>query len=282
MTTFTTNPSLIPMYARAFAAMGKPKTTESIPLLEANMETQIDPALLGRYNSVCGFKKANFVPVTFPYAMGGSLQLWLWTRPEFPVRIIGGVHVKNQIESFRELVPGEKVELKVRTGECRQVRLGTEHDVITELVDASGKVVWVSTSTNMAPGKPRYKKEATQYTEPAFRETAEFPVPKGIGLEYGKVCRDLNPIHVHPIGAKLFGFPTPIAHGMWAIARSLPYLEREGSRTSSLVVRFRKPIPIGKAVRLHYLKEGNTTHYALKNLKGDVTHLEGNLEFATK
>ena len=278
MYTFQENPALLPMYLRAIASLRKPKTTTELPDSEARMMSGIDQKLLAQYNKACHYTLAS-TPITFPYALAGSLQLWLWSRPEFPVRVVGAVHVRNQIESFRELTPGEKLELRVRMGECRQVRMGTEHDIISELVDDSGKVVWTSTSTNMAPVPPKDKKTPTPFVEPAFNEQTTFAVPKGIGLEYGKVCRDVNPIHIHPIGAKIFGFKTPIAHGMWAIGRALTHLERNDARMTSLVVRFRKPIPIGRDVRLHYLKDGNTTHYALKNMKGDVTHLEGSVVF---
>ena len=36
---------------------------------------------------------------------------------------------------------------------------------------------------------------------------------------------DINPIHMHPLSARLFGFPKPIAHGMWLKARCLAALE---------------------------------------------------------
>lgn len=282
MVTFHKNPSLIPIYLRAFASIMKPKTTNELPPLEARMMSGIDSALLNRYKQVCTYEASSLVPITFPYALAGSLQLWLWTRPEFPVRVVGAVHVRNRIESFRELIPGEELEMRVRSGECRQVRLGTEHDVITELVDSSGKIVWLSTSTNMAPEKPKEKRTPSHFDEPAYDRITEISVPKGIGLKYGTVCRDLNPIHLHPMAARVFGFKTAIAHGMWAIARSLTAMEREDAHTSVLNVRFRKPIPIPKRVQLHHLKVGNVTHFALKNLAGDVTHLEGSIEFRAK
>lgn len=281
MTTFQKNPSLLPMYARAFASVTKPKTTLSIPNLEARMMSHIDPELLASYRQVCEYEGSSLVPITFPYALAGSLQLWLWTHPEFPVRILGAVHVRNRIESFRELIPGEELELRVSSGECRQVRLGTEHDVITELIDSTGKTVWLSVSTNMAPETPKEKRRSSQFDEPAFNQMTEFSVPKGIGLKYGKVSRDINPIHLHPLAARIFGFKTAIAHGMWALGRSLMALEREGTNASVLNVRFRKPISIPKSVQLHHLQEGNVTHFALKNVAGDVTHLEGTIEFRT-
>ncbi len=55
--------------------------------------------------------------------------------------------------------------------------------------------------------------------------TATWRLPGDLGRRYGSVSGDLNPIHVHPLTARLFGFPTAIAHGMWTKARCLAALE---------------------------------------------------------
>ena len=55
--------------------------------------------------------------------------------------------------------------------------------------------------------------------------TATWRLPGDLGRRYASVSGDLNPIHVHPLSARLFGFPTAIAHGMWTKARCLAALE---------------------------------------------------------
>ena len=42
-----------------------------------------------------------------------------------------------------------------------------------------------------------------------------------IGRRYGAASGDRNPIHLHALTARLFGFPRAIAHGMWTVARCL-------------------------------------------------------------
>jgi acyl dehydratase len=44
-----------------------------------------------------------------------------------------------------------------------------------------------------------------------------FRVPKTVGKEYANLCNDYNPIHISTIAAKLFGFKSAIAHGMWVV-----------------------------------------------------------------
>ena len=51
-----------------------------------------------------------------------------------------------------------------------------------------------------------------------------------------------NPIHVHPLTARLFGFPSAIAHGMWTKARCLAALASRLPDAFTVDVAFRKPI----------------------------------------
>ena len=53
---------------------------------------------------------------------------------------------------------------------------------------------------------------------------------------------DLNPIHMHPLSARLFGFPSAIAHGMWTKARCLAALEPRLPDAFTVEVAFKKPI----------------------------------------
>ncbi|MFG2607261.1 MaoC family dehydratase [Streptomyces sp. NPDC048514] len=50
---------------------------------------------------------------------------------------------------------------------------------------------------------------------------AEWSIAGDVGRRYGAASGDRNPIHLHPLTARLFGFPRAIAHGMWTVARCL-------------------------------------------------------------
>jgi acyl dehydratase len=49
----------------------------------------------------------------------------------------------------------------------------------------------------------------------------EWRLAADVGRRYGAASGDRNPIHLHPLTARLFGFPRAIAHGMWTVARCL-------------------------------------------------------------
>lgn len=107
-------------------------------------------------------------------------------------------------------------------------RRGTEAVVVTELRDG-GAVVWESTSTYLA----RHRTGSVPAAEPAPAAQAPVPGPlplplldewrlaADVGRRYGAASGDRNPIHLHPLTARLFGFPRAIAHGMWTVARCL-------------------------------------------------------------
>ncbi|WP_069769153.1 MaoC/PaaZ C-terminal domain-containing protein [Streptomyces sp. LUP30] len=49
----------------------------------------------------------------------------------------------------------------------------------------------------------------------------EWRLAADVGRRYGAASGDRNPIHLHALTARLFGFPRAIAHGMWTVARCL-------------------------------------------------------------
>lgn len=55
------------------------------------------------------------------------------------------------------------------------------------------------------------------------------PLGPGAGREYGGLCGDLNPIHLHALSAQLFGFKRPIAHALYITAKAEAALRRAGA-----------------------------------------------------
>ncbi|WNZ09370.1 MaoC/PaaZ C-terminal domain-containing protein [Streptomyces sp. 11x1] len=77
---------------------------------------------------------------------------------------------------------------------------------------------------------------------PDVPAVVEWRLGGDVGRRYGAVSGDRNPIHLHPLGARLFGFPRAIAHGMWTVARCLA---EHGAPPAALVrAEFRAPVPL--------------------------------------
>jgi acyl dehydratase len=81
-------------------------------------------------------------------------------------------------------------------------------------------------------------------------------VPLRAGTDYADISGDHNPIHTSRIGARLFGFPRPIAHGMWSKARCLAALEGRLPAEYTVDVTFKQPILLPARVSFHAAPAG--------------------------
>ncbi|MFJ1972959.1 MaoC family dehydratase [Streptomyces sp. NPDC087903] len=96
---------------------------------------------------------------------------------------------------------------------------------------------------------------------------ADWRLGADVGRRYGAVSGDRNPIHLHPLTARLFGFPRPIAHGMWTVARCLA---AHGTPPAVRIrAEFRAPVPLPGTVA--YAAEGG--RFELRG--ADRVHLTG-------
>ncbi|MFD4262897.1 MaoC/PaaZ C-terminal domain-containing protein [Streptomyces sp. NPDC058534] len=97
----------------------------------------------------------------------------------------------------------------------------------------------------------------------------EWRLAGDVGRRYGAASGDRNPIHLHPLTARLFGFPRAIAHGMWTVARCLA----EHGTPDAAVVRaeFRAPVLLPGTVT--YGAEGG--RFELRGDSGRRLHLSG-------
>ncbi|MDX6361451.1 MAG: hypothetical protein QOC85_454 [Streptomyces sp.] len=196
---------------------------------------RIDLARLAAYERVCGFATgADALPVTYPHVLGFPLAMRLMAARTFPLPLLGLVHTSVEITRHRGLAATGEYELAVHVAELTPHRRGTEAVVVTEM-SAGDRVVWESRSTYLARHRtteaPRPERD-TQAREPARAITPSRPhepapaiatwrLGKDVGRRYAVVSGDRNPIHLHPLTARLFGFPRAIAHGMWTVARCL-------------------------------------------------------------
>jgi acyl dehydratase len=201
----------------------------------------IDAAHLADYAKVCGFRLRDEVPATYPHVLAFGLHMDLMTAGDFPFPAIGLVHIENAITQHRAIRIGEELALRVTPTAPEPHAKGTKFSIETEAT-VGGEVVWSESSTMLRRGKGdgEEKGDRSEFEPPAAR--AEWRLPGDLGRRYGGVSGDRNPIHIHPITARAFGFPKPIAHGMWTTARSLAAMEARLPDAFSLEVAFKKPI----------------------------------------
>ncbi|MER5518727.1 MaoC/PaaZ C-terminal domain-containing protein [Streptomyces sp. NPDC002763] len=193
-----------------------PRTRLVLPALRA------DVGRLAAYERVCGFATGDDgLPVTYPHVLGFPLAMRLMSARDFPLPLLGLVHTSVEIERYAELPGAGTYELSVRIEKLSPHRRGTEATVVTE-ARVGEDVVWASRSRYLARHRTTTAGDSTpQENRDPLPVVEEWRIAGDVGRRYGAASGDRNPIHLHPLTARLFGFPRAVAHGMWTVARCL-------------------------------------------------------------
>ena len=236
----------------------------------------IDRDHLADYDRVCRFRLRDALPPTYPHILAFPLSMELMTSGDFPFPVIGMVHVRNRIRQLRPIDARERLDLRVWTEDLRPHDKGLQFDMRAE-VTSGGEVVWRSWSTYLRRGggngsaKGRSEEERPEPPRPQ----GQWKLPGDIGRAYAGVSGDSNPIHMHPLTARLFGMPRPIAHGMWMKARCLAALEGHLPDALEADVSFKLPVYIPGAVSFASWPDGAGRGFALHDAKNEKPHLTG-------
>ncbi|MGW9303327.1 MaoC family dehydratase [Streptomyces cyaneofuscatus] len=232
------------------------------------------PGPLAAYRRICGFPapESGPLPLPYPHVLAFPLAMRLMTGRDFPLPVVGLVHTWIEIRSHRPVQPGEALEPTVYAAELMPHRRGTEVTMVTE-ARVGGELVWESRSGYLSRHATETTKEsaerAPQLELPAV---AEWRLPGDLGRRYGAVSGDRNPIHLHPLTARLFGFPRAIAHGMWTAARCLAEADRRPGELRTVRAEFRAPVLLPATVTYAADPAGNA--FALRSGNGR-DHLTG-------
>ncbi|WP_404361688.1 MaoC family dehydratase [Marinobacter sp.] len=275
-------PALLPLYARVL--LPKSSSTKgddhSIPGLSAELTgAQTEIADLDRYRQLCGFPNRTAIPLTWPHILAFPLHLKLLTSAEFPLPLLGLVHLRNRITQHRPIGRGELLDLTVSLGNDVNTEKGLEFDLITS-AHSAGKKVWEEASTTLfrrAQGSSQ-KKSGPRPTLESFPNSLELHAPESIGRKYGRISGDLNPIHMHAVSAKAFGFPRAIAHGMWSKACCLALLSEQPEwRDGPVTVdcQFKRPLLLPGSATLNWQQQKDRWDFQLLDSKGTAPHLTG-------
>ncbi|MFI8193018.1 MaoC family dehydratase [Streptomyces sp. NPDC085946] len=221
----TAPPSLPPLLARGalLSPFKRPGPDAEFPRTRLVLPgVRADLARLAAYERVCGFPAgADALPVTYPHVLGFPAAMRLMSGRDFPLPLLGLVHTSIAITRYRAPAASGAYDLTVYVEGLAPHRRGTEAAVVTELRCADA-LVWESRSTYLA----RHRTSGRAAPPPAgdrepLPAVARWRLGPDLGRRYGAASGDRNPIHLHPLTARLFGFPRAIAHGMWTAARCL-------------------------------------------------------------
>lgn len=270
-------PASGPLYRRAVLGsvpgLGG-RRADSLPGVELGVRgVTVDRAHLADYDRVCGFRLTDTLPGTYPHVVGFPLALRLISAPDFPIPLAGVVHVGNRITVHRPVGADETLDFSTYAEGLRPHPRGRQLDVVL-VASVAGEEVWRGVSTYL--GRERTADGGGRRDRgdrpPAPAGSALWRVGPRVGRDYARVSGDHNPIHTSRLGARLLGYPRPIAHGMWSKARCLAALESRLPGAYTVEVAFKLPVPLPSTVAFGTGADGG---FALHDARTGRPHLVG-------
>lgn len=271
-------PGLAPMFVKAVLT-GPLRRGGALPESVYELADQrIDPEHLANYDGVCGFRFTDRLPATYLHVLAFPLSVALMTERAFPFPLVGAVHVANSITVHREVTLQQAVSLTVRAADLRPHPAGRQFDLLAE-ASVDGQTVWSGCSTYLRRGggdrsRARSGRPPLTAEQPAA-PTALVRVPADIGRRYAAVSGDRNPIHLHALTAKAFGFSSAIAHGMWLMARTLAVLEGRLPDAYTVEVAFKTPVPLPSTVAITATEAEPGWRLDVRDSRSGKPHLSG-------
>ncbi|WP_062637520.1 MaoC family dehydratase [Caballeronia arationis] len=283
------------LYGRALPGLFKrPHASAEVPALRlVRPDVALDPEQIGRYARVCGFIPEHGVPLSFPHVLAFPLHLMLLTDPAFPWSAVGIVHLANSVRMRRALSAGQNLRIEVESGPLVAHEKGQAFTLHTRIY-RRGEAVWEGDSVYLKRGAhgsnaasadaralpPTTTAVDTTPAPPLVRE-ARWQLPAQLGRDYAKASGDFNPIHLHALTARAFGFPRAIAHGMWTLGRTLAALHpSKALAAANAHGDFKLPIFLpGETTLWSASPAAMKRDFEVRDLAGTRPHLRGQFEW---
>jgi hypothetical protein len=279
------------LYLKAAVNSVGPRARELPDTVLTDDGVEVDRAHLAEYARVCGFTLTDALPVTYPHLLAFKLQVELMAGRSYPLPLPGLVHIANSITVHRRIDASEKLDVRVHAERFTSHPKGAKVDLVGRISSGSEEV-WSGRSTYLArgakaPGSDSNGADATGVDgdgqEPlgaggalAGPAAAIWHVEAGTGRRYASVSGDVNPIHLHPLTAKAFGFPRAIAHGMWTAAHALAALDGRLPHAMTYDVAFGRPVLLPSTVELRTHAEDSG--WQLEVRSHERSHLTGTVK----
>ena len=230
---------------------------ETIPRLAFEETVTIPQAWHDAYARLTGHVEPGVMPPCAPQVLAADLHRKILADARFPLPVLGMVHVENRIDELRGLPATASLRLRAMLANTVHTDRGIELDIQTEAFH-QGQLAWRSVLRALIRNKGGTSGQKKKNRAPAeaglapqdWKASSTLALSEDLGRRYAVVAGDANPIHLHALAAKPFGFSKAIVHGMWTLARAVheshPLLP---SRPRSIHARFLRPVYLpGKIV----------------------------------
>lgn len=264
-------------------SLRKPKP-QSAPVLPGERlvrpAVELEATAIAEYAELCGYRREHGVPLAFPHQLAFPLHLLLLTARSFPYPASGMVHLSNRIRQYRRLTVGQALRLEVYAERWVAHPKGQALSIATRAI-SEGTLVWESDSLYLRRGVAAPVGEpwsaGLHSSDPALHRTQRWTLPADLGRQFARVSGDFNPIHTSRIGARLFGFRSAIAHGMWTLGRAVAAQQPPRALDAAeLQCEFKLPIPLPAEIGLWSAPAADARHtFEVRDRTGERPHMRG-------
>lgn len=264
-------PSLPGLYGTGAAAAARDRVfrkqaAEQLPWVRHEVDrVPVDVGELTRYQHLLGEPARDCLPSGFIHALAFPVAMSVMTADDFPLPLLGMIHLRNQVEHYRTVLFSERLDISAWPRNMAAHRSGTQVKMVAE-VRSSAELVWRGVSTYLAKGvhlpgldeAPEENAPRSGFAPPV--PTAKWLLGADTGRAYAAVSGDFNPIHLSAITAKALGMRASIAHGMYLASRALATARPEGVEAFSWDIDFAAPVFLPATVALSVRGPEGTRH----------------------
>ncbi len=280
---FARRPSMVPAYARVLLGRKPYSAPEGTTIEPVELEARkvvLSAAHIRKYREVCAVpSSAQGLPPAYLHVLAMPLHMQLFVVKNFPVKVLGLIHLRNTIRVLAPVDERAPLRLRVYFDTMRVTDFGQEYDFTTSF-EQNGTVVWEEVSTMFARGTSGPKEgskrpviERSNHPDNGVL-TDTLEVAENTGWRYARVSGDFNPIHLTARTAQMFGFKQAVAHGMWSMGRCLasasPRIPNMGIQIDT---QFKLPVYIPSQALARTWETPGGADISMCTMKGDRLHL---------
>ncbi|WP_454810856.1 MaoC/PaaZ C-terminal domain-containing protein [Paenarthrobacter nitroguajacolicus] len=258
-------PSLSKLYVNAATAaarrrvLGTSSGKKRLPAVSHEVRgVRADVENLTAYQHLVGETASDTLPAGYVHALAFPVSMSVMNREDFPLPLLGMIHLKNRIEQLAPIQFSEQLDIRSWAENLAGHRAGTQLNVVAEVRSgSSGDLMWRGVSTYLAKGvflpgidKPGSPNGAFAGDFSPPDPTALWQLGLDTGRSYATVSGDFNPIHLSVLSAKALGLRGSIAHGMYLASRALADVGAVKSDSFTWDVAFEAPVFLPARVAL--------------------------------
>lgn len=295
------SPGTLSIYLRSLRRMlgrsqgdiqeGKRRMLSPIQVIQPGV--QIDPDRLELFRKVCEIPTHGLaVPPAYPECLFLGPMAETVLSETFPLSPFGLIHIRQRIAMQRPIELNARLDLHCLLDEIREKDRGFEVDLELYAFEG-GEKLWEGRTTVLSRNKKTRSRGQHHQEKPIpwVKEDEDLKsfiihVPEDTGRRYARASGDWNPHHLYPITARLLGYHRAIAHGMWALSRTLAMIEKERPFEFPLEAEatFKRPIFLPSDIEIRYQRNvqadqnPQTLRFELRNPHNGEPHMIGSIQ----